>query len=121
MARKVSIGWFPTRLDAETAQGLLTSADIESWVGSDDAGGAYPFDLSGGAHLLVEENDVEAATELLPLSVEGEQRWEEDDDRGGPEGEDRQVGGLPTLEPVEPGAAREEAGGEPRGPDQVHE
>jgi hypothetical protein len=34
-------------------------------VASDDAGGAYPFDLSGGAHLLVEECDFEAAAQVL--------------------------------------------------------
>jgi hypothetical protein len=34
-------------------------------VASDDAGGAYPFDLSGGAQLLVEESDFEAAAQVL--------------------------------------------------------
>ena len=44
-------------------------------------------------------------------SVEGEQRWEDDNDRGGPEGEDGKVGRLPSLEPVEPAASCEESGG----------
>ena len=34
-------------------------------------------------------------------SVKGEHRREDDHDRGGPEGEDGKVGGLPALEPVE--------------------
>jgi hypothetical protein len=34
-------------------------------VASDDAGGAYPFDLSGGAQLLVEDSDFEAAARVL--------------------------------------------------------
>jgi hypothetical protein len=34
-------------------------------VSSDDAGGAYPFDFSGGAQLLIDEDDVDAASELL--------------------------------------------------------
>jgi hypothetical protein len=65
IAREISIGTFPTRFEAETAQGLLASAGIDAVVASDDAGGAYPFDLSGGAHLLVEESDVEVAAQVL--------------------------------------------------------
>jgi Putative prokaryotic signal transducing protein len=65
IARQVSIGTFPTRLEAETAQGLLASAGIQAWVASDDAGGAYPFDLSGGAQVIVEESDFEAAVQVL--------------------------------------------------------
>jgi type III secretory pathway lipoprotein EscJ len=65
MARQVSVGTFSTRLEAETAQGLLASAGIQAWVASDDAGGAYPFDLSGGARVIVEESDFEAAVQVL--------------------------------------------------------
>jgi hypothetical protein len=43
-------------------------------------------------------------------SLEREQWREDDRDRGGPQGEDRKVGGLPALEPVERAASREEAG-----------
>ena len=68
MSRLVVIRTFATRGDAEIAQGLLASAGIASDVSSDDAGGAYPFDLSGGAQLLVDEGDVEAASALLPSS-----------------------------------------------------
>ena len=65
MAQQISIGTFPTRLEAETVHGLLASAGINAWVASDDAGGAYPFDLSGGAQVLVEDGDFEAATQVL--------------------------------------------------------
>jgi Putative prokaryotic signal transducing protein len=65
IGRQISIGTFPTRLEAETAQGLLASAGISAVVASDDAGGAYPFDLSGGAQLLVEDSDFEAAARVL--------------------------------------------------------
>ena len=34
-------------------------------VASDDAGGAHPFDLSGGARLLVAEADAERAQAVL--------------------------------------------------------
>lgn len=57
----------------------------------------------------------------LMRSVEGEQWWEDDDDRGGPQGKDGKIGGLPALEPVEPAASCEESGGEPGGARQVHE
>jgi len=68
LSRQVPIRAFPTRSEAEVAQGLLASAGIDSSLSSDDAGGAYPFDLSGGAQLFVDENDVEAASELLTRS-----------------------------------------------------
>jgi hypothetical protein len=68
LSRLIVIRTFTTRSDAEIAQGLLASAGIASSVSSDDAGGAYPFDLSGGAQLLIDEDDVEAASELLTTS-----------------------------------------------------
>jgi hypothetical protein len=61
----VQVGAYPTRGDAELAQTVLAAAGILSVVSSDDAGGAYPFDLSGGARLLVDEPDAEAAAEVL--------------------------------------------------------
>jgi Putative prokaryotic signal transducing protein len=70
LARQISIGTFRTRLDAETAQGLLASAGINAWVASDDAGGAYPFGLSGGAQVLVDESDFEAATQVIAGRVD---------------------------------------------------
>jgi Putative prokaryotic signal transducing protein len=61
----VEVGTYPTRSDAELAQTALTAAGIPSVVSSDDAGGAYPFDLSGGARLLVDEADVQDASMIL--------------------------------------------------------
>ena len=61
----VSVGVYPTRSDAELAQSALAAAGIASVVQSDDAGGAYPFDLTGGSRLLVDELDVESATAVL--------------------------------------------------------
>jgi hypothetical protein len=34
-------------------------------IEADDAGGAYPFDLSGGARLLVKEADAEDTAAIL--------------------------------------------------------
>jgi hypothetical protein len=68
----IEIATFTTRTEAELAQAALAAAGIQSFVGSDDAGGAYPFDLSGGARLYVEEADAEAAAQVLAGSDEPE-------------------------------------------------
>ena len=73
----VEIGIYPTRTDAELAQAALAAAGIPSLLESDDAGGAYPFDLSGGARLLVDEANAEDATTVLtvqPNASEKEQQ-----------------------------------------------
>ena len=70
MTRLIPIRTFASRSEAEIAQGLLASAGINASLSADDAGGAYPFELSGGAQLLVNEDDVAAASELLN-GVEG--------------------------------------------------
>ena len=73
----IQVGAYPTRSDAELAQTALTAAVIPSVVAADDAGGAYPFDLAGGARLLVDEADAEAAAALLsecPRADRNEQR-----------------------------------------------
>jgi hypothetical protein len=61
----IAVGAYPTRSDAELAQTALTAAGIQSVVAADDAGGAYPFDLTGGARLLVDEADAEFAAAIL--------------------------------------------------------
>ena len=68
----VLIGTYPSRSDAELAQSALEAAGIASVVAADDAGGAYPFDLTGGVRLFVDEADVEDATAILtPPEEEG--------------------------------------------------
>jgi hypothetical protein len=61
----VEVGSYVTRGDAELAQAVLAAAGIRSVVSADDAGGAYPFDLTGGARLLVDEADAEDAAAIL--------------------------------------------------------
>jgi len=61
----VQVGAYPTRGDAELAQTALAAAGIPSVIAADDAGGAYPFDLTGGARLLVDEADAADAAEVL--------------------------------------------------------
>ena len=61
----VEVGTYPTRSDAEVGQSALAAFGIPSVLASDDAGGAYPFDLTGGARLLVDEADAEDAKAVL--------------------------------------------------------
>jgi Putative prokaryotic signal transducing protein len=61
----IAVDAYPTRIDAELAQAALAAEGIPSVIASDDAGGAYPFDLSGGARLLVAETDAEDAKAIL--------------------------------------------------------
>ncbi len=61
----VEVGTYATRSEAELAQAALIAAGITSRLVADDAGAAYPFDLTGGARLLVDEADVELAAEIL--------------------------------------------------------
>lgn len=66
----IEVGAYPTRSEAELAQGALAAAGIASEIASDDAGGAYPFDLSGGARLLVDEADAADAAAFLSGGTE---------------------------------------------------
>jgi hypothetical protein len=65
MAQEISVATVRTREEAEVVRGLLESAGIDAWIVADDAGGAYPFLLSGGAHVMVDESDRDAATAVL--------------------------------------------------------
>jgi hypothetical protein len=61
----VEVGSYATRSDAELAQAVLEAAGIPSVLAADDAGGAYPFPLAGGARVLVDESDAEDAATVL--------------------------------------------------------
>jgi putative signal transducing protein len=65
MGRLIAIGTYATRDEAEIVEGLLASAGISASIRADDAGGAYPFILSGGAQVLVDESDAHEASQLL--------------------------------------------------------
>jgi hypothetical protein len=49
----------------ENLLAVRSAAGIASVVAADDAGGAYRFDLTGGARLLVDEADAEDAAAVL--------------------------------------------------------
>jgi len=73
----IQVGAYPTRFDAELAQTALTAAGIPSVVESDHAGGAYAFDLAGGARLLVDDGVADDAAAILagsPDTTRKEQR-----------------------------------------------
>jgi hypothetical protein len=61
----VEVASYTTRSEAEIAQAALAAAGIPSVISADDAGGGYPFDLTGGARLLVDEADAAAAAAVL--------------------------------------------------------
>ena len=63
----VVVGTFLTQIEADLAQGALESADIESMISADDAGGQRPHMWMGGIRLLVRPEDAEQATEILKL------------------------------------------------------
>jgi hypothetical protein len=65
MAGEISIATFRTRDDAEVVRVLLASAGIVGRVVADDAGGAYPFALPGGIHVVIDESDRDAAATIL--------------------------------------------------------
>jgi len=62
---RTQVGSYSTRSEAEIAQAALAVAGIPSVLEADDARGAYPFDLTGGAHLFVDERDEEEASFVL--------------------------------------------------------
>jgi hypothetical protein len=62
---------FTNRIEAEMALGMLEAAGLRSWLVTDDAGGANPLQLSGGAHLMVAEADRAAAEQLLERPPDG--------------------------------------------------
>ena len=63
----IEVATYTTRSDAELAQATLAAAGIPSVIAADDAGGAYPFDLTGGARLLVDEADAADAASVLEI------------------------------------------------------
>jgi hypothetical protein len=64
----VDVGAYRTRSDAEFAQAALAAAGIPSVLAADDAGGAYPFPLTGGGvRVLVDEVDAEKAVAILRI------------------------------------------------------
>lgn len=69
----VEVGRFITRTDAEFARSLLAAAGIPCVLAPDEAAGAYPIDLSGGARVLVADADAQDAVVILKRLGPGEE------------------------------------------------
>jgi putative signal transducing protein len=61
----VVVRTFLNRIDADLAQGALESAGIDAVVSADDAEGNQPGLWMGGVRVLVREDDLEEASEVL--------------------------------------------------------
>jgi hypothetical protein len=70
-ARLVVVQSFATRAEADMAKSVLEAAEIDSMIQSDSVGGMRPHVAwaSGGFKLLVREEDLDAAHQLLEPSV----------------------------------------------------
>ena len=65
-AELVAVGTYPSKIEAELAQGALEAADIDAMVSADDAGGLQPGLWMGeGVRVLVRAEDAERAKEIL--------------------------------------------------------
>lgn len=56
---------FINNIDAELARGALQAAGIDSIIRADDCGGTRPHLWMGGVELLVRQDDVARAEEIL--------------------------------------------------------
>jgi hypothetical protein len=66
---------FINNVDAELARGALEAAGIESMIRADDCGGTRPHLWMGGVELLVREEDMPRAEEVLgtePTAIEND-------------------------------------------------
>ena len=61
----VVVRTFLNRIDADLAQGALEAAGIDAVISADDAEGNQPGLWMGGVRLLVREDDLEEAGEVL--------------------------------------------------------
>ena len=62
----VAVETFPSKAAADLAASLLESEGIETWVLTDDAGGAYPaLQLTQGVQLFVSRENEAWAKEIL--------------------------------------------------------
>jgi putative signal transducing protein len=72
----VEVGRFDRRADAEFARSLLAAAGIPCVLAPDEAAGAYPIDLSGGARVLVADADAHDAAVILRDHAPSEEEHE---------------------------------------------
>ena len=72
MANRVVLRTFNYRHEAEMVKSFLAARDIESFVASDDCGAVDPaLQYLRGAQLLVAEEDLDSAVEVLAAAEAG--------------------------------------------------
>ena len=70
MADIVCIKVFVSRSEAEIAKSALAASNIESYLDADDAGGMYPFPMSGhqkGVRVFIKKADEAQANKILAI------------------------------------------------------
>ena len=68
MGRIVILKIYPSVVDAELAHQFLAENEIQTTVQVDDVGGMQPsLNFTVGVKLLIDENDLEKAQDLLQL------------------------------------------------------
>lgn len=68
MGRIVTLKIYPSVIDAELAHQFLADHDIETKIQVDNVGGMQPsLNFTVGVKLLIDENNLEKAQELLQL------------------------------------------------------
>ena len=69
----VAVRTFLNHIEADLAKGALEAAGIESAISADDAGGTRPrLWVGAGLRLLVRQEDVEGAVEILETPATAE-------------------------------------------------
>ncbi len=68
---------FNSEVEAEVSKARLEASGIEAFVAKDDAGGMRPhLQLSQGVRLLVSQEDVDVAREILHTDIQGDSNQE---------------------------------------------
>ncbi len=70
--KPVLVTTVPSRTEAELVRSRLDADGIPAYIEADDAGGAYPFPLSGhgkGIRIFVRDNDLKNARRALGFFV----------------------------------------------------
>jgi hypothetical protein len=65
----VVVATFINNVDAELARTALEAAEIDAMIRADDCGGTRPHLWMGGVELLVREEDVARAREVLAMTA----------------------------------------------------
>jgi hypothetical protein len=68
MEKEIVLKTFLNRYEAEMAKGLLDEKGIDSMVSDDDVGGLHPGIIVRECNLVVNEEDLEKAKDIIRIS-----------------------------------------------------